>query len=163
MKKLLALPLLFILLCGFTSNWEEPFTDEQGLTWYTTLEDAHLNAEKSKKPIMALFTGSDWCKPCMALKKDVFETNRFAKWAKKNVVLLYLDYPIRKQMSKDFWKHNNGIKSTLKTSGLPVVVFFDAQRESEEAEFTYSEYGRIEGSVENETLFIDEAESFLKK
>jgi thiol-disulfide isomerase/thioredoxin len=36
---------------------------------------------KETKSILVYFTGSDWCKPCIALKKDFFETSAFDKYA----------------------------------------------------------------------------------
>jgi thiol:disulfide interchange protein len=56
--------------------------------WYEKLDDAVAASAKSGKPILADFTGSDWCHWCKLLKAEVFDTPEFATWAAKTVVLL---------------------------------------------------------------------------
>ena len=57
-------------------------------TWFTSLDLAQAEARKSGKPILADFTGSDWCPWCVKLRKEVFNTKQFKDWAAKSVVLL---------------------------------------------------------------------------
>ena len=56
--------------------------------WDENQAKALAEAKKSGKPILADFTGSDWCGYCIALKKEVFDTPVFKEWAAKNVILL---------------------------------------------------------------------------
>ena len=46
-----------------------------GDAWTTDLPAAKDTAKKENKLILMDFTGSDWCPPCVALKKQVFETD----------------------------------------------------------------------------------------
>ena len=62
MKKLFALTVLLGLSSGVFA----------GEGWLTNLEKAKALAKKDKKMILVEFTGSDWCPPCIALKKNVF-------------------------------------------------------------------------------------------
>ena len=55
--------------------------------WLTDYEKVYTKSVKENKPIMANFTGSDWCGWCKKLKKAVFDTKVFQDWASKNVVL----------------------------------------------------------------------------
>ena len=64
--------------------------------WHTDYEKATTLAKKTKRPILADFTGRDWCLMCKKLRKEVFETSAFKAWAKERVVLLELDYPTDK-------------------------------------------------------------------
>ena len=41
--------------------------------WMTDFEAAKVKAKAENKPMLLSFTGSDWCPPCMALKKNVFQ------------------------------------------------------------------------------------------
>jgi thioredoxin-related protein len=65
----------------------------QELKWETNLDVAMKISKKTKKPMLLFFTGSDWCGWCIRLQKEVLQTPEFAKWAKKNVVLVELDFP----------------------------------------------------------------------
>ena len=66
----------------------------QDLHWETDLENAKKIAKEENKNVLMYFTGSDWCAPCKALKKDFFYTEKFAEQANK-VVLLMIDLPFR--------------------------------------------------------------------
>ena len=68
----------------------------QELAWNNNLEKAVDISKKTKKPLMLFFTGSDWCGWCQRLQRDVFVKPEFIAWAKKNVILLELDFPRRK-------------------------------------------------------------------
>ena len=67
----------------------------QELTWETNLKKAAEVSMKTKKPLLLFFTGSDWCGWCIRLQNEVLKTPEFAAWAKKNVVLVELDFPRR--------------------------------------------------------------------
>ncbi len=48
---------------------------------------------KTGKPVLALFTGSDWCPHCRTLEERVLATPAFGQWAEEHVVLLMVDLP----------------------------------------------------------------------
>ena len=72
-------------------------TQEQSSGFHTLwLEDYQVALERSKsenKPVLISFAGSDWCKPCIKLTREVFETPVFEEFAKGQLVLLLLDFP----------------------------------------------------------------------
>ena len=63
------------------------------LKWYTNLEEAVKIATVNQKSILVDFTGSDWCIWCHRLDDEVFSKKEFSDWAKKNLVLVKLDFP----------------------------------------------------------------------
>ena len=73
------------------------------------------------------FTGSDWCGWCMKLKSEVFDTPEFKEWAKKNVVLLELDFPKQKQLPEELKKQNQELAQKNNIQGYPTILFFDAK------------------------------------
>jgi thioredoxin-related protein len=96
-----------------------------GLTWYLNYDEAKAVAKKENKPIVILFTGSDWCPPCKALKKEVLPNPLFRKEAGK-VILVLADFPRRKQLSPEQTRHNRTLASLfLGRSGLPTMVAVD--------------------------------------
>ena len=61
MGKILILILLFVVTI-FASD----------VKWAKDYNDGISIAKKQNKPMLVYFTGSDWCKPCVKLKKDFF-------------------------------------------------------------------------------------------
>lgn len=97
--------------------------------WLTNWDEAAKLAKDSKKPILAEFTGSDWCPPCKKLHAEVFGSEEFAKWAEKNVILLQLDYPKKAEQSDELKKQNAELKKKYGITGYPSVLFLDAAGE----------------------------------
>lgn len=61
--------------------------------WLTSYPDALAAAEETGKPVLAIFTGSDWCQHCRTLERNVLETPEFREWAADRVILLMIDLP----------------------------------------------------------------------
>ena len=61
--------------------------------WHTSYGDAMEMAEDTGRPVLTIFTGSDWCPHCRTLEDNVLETDTFLDWAEGNVVLLMIDLP----------------------------------------------------------------------
>ena len=97
------------------------------LVWYTELAKAQEASNKSKKPIFGFFTGSDWCGWCHKLQADVFAKDAFKEWAKKNVILLELDFPRRKQLPNDIAQQNMSLQQAFQVSGYPTIWMFFAE------------------------------------
>ncbi len=95
--------------------------------WLTNLEEAAEYAKDENKKILLVFTGSDWCRPCQYLHKDVFESEKFAKFANKNLVLVEMDFPrkAKNKISPEQSKYNNELKRKYKVKGFPTVVIMD--------------------------------------
>ena len=112
--------------CFDDTNWQQGPSD----AWFVNWDKAIAESKKSGKPIFALSTGSDWCGWCKKLKKDVLTTETFNDFAKKNLVLLYLDSP-RKPLPEAQTLHNRTICRELRLSGgVPSAAVFaaDARR-----------------------------------
>lgn len=63
---------------------------------FTSFDDISKKSEKDKKPILMVFSGSDWCKPCMQLKKDVIENGSFSEVESRSI-FVYVDFPYKKE------------------------------------------------------------------
>lgn len=61
--------------------------------WLTSYNDALAAAERTGRPILTVFTGSDWCLHCRKLEEKVLHTDTFTRWAEDRVVLLMIDLP----------------------------------------------------------------------
>ena len=65
--------------------------------WLTDLSAAQALAKSSNRPILAVFSGSDWCKPCIMYEQEVFAKPEFATYAKDKLVLAHFDFPRQKR------------------------------------------------------------------
>ena len=97
--------------------------------WHDSFENALQASRDTGRPILADFTGSDWCTWCIKLKKDVFETSEFKEWARENVILLELDYPKRAMQSTAIRKQNKALSDRYNISVYPTVLFLDSEGE----------------------------------
>lgn len=61
--------------------------------WLASYEEALASAGQSGRPILTVFTGSDWCVHCRTLEEKVLKTEVFTRWAADRVVLLMIDLP----------------------------------------------------------------------
>ena len=61
--------------------------------WLTNYEHAMAAAEETGRPVLSIFTGSDWCPHCVTLEKNVLDSDAFLSWAEDRVVLLMVDLP----------------------------------------------------------------------
>jgi len=61
--------------------------------WLTDHAEALAAAEETGRPVLTVFTGSDWCQHCRTLERNVLETEAFRDWAEERVVLLMVDLP----------------------------------------------------------------------
>lgn len=63
--------------------------------WGDDLDLARTAAALDGKPILVLFTGSDWCGPCKVLEQSVTETDPFLNGVSELAHLVRLDLPRR--------------------------------------------------------------------
>lgn len=61
--------------------------------WLTEYSAALEAAEETGRPVLTVFTGSDWCQHCRTLERNVLETETFRSWAQERVILLMIDLP----------------------------------------------------------------------
>jgi protein disulfide-isomerase len=138
---------------------------KDGLTWYTDVAKAYELNKKTKKPIFAFFTGSDWCGWCHRLEANVFHKPGFKEWAKSNVILLELDFPRNKKLPQALQDQNNGLQQFFKVQGFPTIWIFNMDKDAT-GKFSIAALGSLgypEGPRgHEETIFIQNATAVLK-
>jgi thioredoxin-related protein len=97
------------------------------LKWHTDKDKALAKAREEGRMVLADFTGSDWCGFCIKLDKEVFATEEFAEYAKKNLVLLKVDFPRRKELPAEQQAANNELRDQYKIRGYPTLVFLSKE------------------------------------
>jgi thioredoxin-related protein len=118
MKKLLFL----FLLINFTSQQINAQAFQHDI-----VESLEL-AKQSDKQILMIFSGSDWCKPCILLKETILTSTDFIDYSADNLVLLEVDFPYRKKnrLPKEQQEHNDALAEKYNKDGVfPRVILLD--------------------------------------
>ena len=133
---------LFVLIgtLSFGQATAETYTAENE-GWLVDINEAYEESQTTGKPILANFTGSDWCGWCKRLTKSVFIHDEFKTWASENVVLLELDYPRRKQLPANIKAQNANLQKAFGIRGYPSIHVFDLAKNAS-GEFAISALGK---------------------
>ena len=108
--------------------------------WSTDLEKAFEKAKAEKKAVLVEFTGSDWCPPCIAMRKNVFSRKDFVEAASKKYILVELDFPNADKAMKE---KNQPYADKYKIEGFPTVILFNSAGK-EFTRFYASEFPKTE-------------------
>lgn len=101
-------------------------TASSAAEFLTDFEQAKKTAAKLKRPIFALFTGSDWCPWCKQLAAEVLTTDLFREYAAANLVLFEADFPRQTQLAEELRKQNAALAERYGIAGFPTVLLLDA-------------------------------------
>lgn len=96
--------------------------------WETDFEKAKQRAATEHRFILLNFSGSDWCGPCISLRREIFESAAFKEFADNNLVLLNADFPRLKknQLAKDQQKKNDLLADKYNRQGhFPYTILLD--------------------------------------
>ena len=94
-------------------------------SWVADLGAAQAQAKATNRPIVAVFSGSDWCKPCIMYEQEVFAKPEFREFAKGRLVLAHFDFPRQKknQPTATQLKLNEAAAAQLNREGdFPLAV-----------------------------------------
>ncbi len=94
-------------------------------SWLTDVPQAQTQAAKEKKLVLLDFTGSDWCGWCIKLHKEVFSQPAFNDYAKKNLVLVTVDFPMKKKLSAAQKQANDALAKKYNIQGYPTIIVLD--------------------------------------
>ena len=128
LRLLLAAAALLTVACSKSSTAQETTNASASSKsgWLTSLAKAQQEAKEQNKMLLMDFTGSDWCGYCIALDKEVFSKPEFKEYASKNLVLLELDFPRRKELPAETSEQNQRLAIQYQIQGFPTIVVFDA-------------------------------------
>lgn len=117
MKKILFLSILVALIFEVHAQ-----------KWETSFEIAKNRSEKEGKNIVLVFSGSDWCIPCIKLEKFIWESTEFKDYSESHFVMLHADFPKKKAnaLPKEQQEQNDKLAELYNKQGLfPLVVLLD--------------------------------------
>ena len=99
--------------------------------WFVNWVKAVAEAKKTGRKLFVLNTGSDWCGWCKKLRADVLESGKFKAYARKNLVLVYLDSPRQNPLPADQQAHTQAVRGKLQFGGgVPCAKIVDSDGEN---------------------------------
>lgn len=113
------------------------------LNWIPTYKEALKKAKKERKIVLIYFTGSDWCGPCKTLDQELFSTEKFKTLADKELVLLEVDIPRRKDLvAPAKMKENLILQKKYKVKSFPnlMMVNYRGKKLGEKKGLIITEY-----------------------
>jgi len=102
------------------------FSAMAGEEWLTDFNKAKKEAAEKKLPILADFSGSDWCGWCIKLDKEVFSQKEFKEFAKEKLILFLADFPREKELKAEVKAQNEQLRKAYGIEGFPTVLLLDA-------------------------------------
>lgn len=116
MKNILFFLFLIATTFGYSQNWN------------TNFDETTAKAERENKNILLVFSGSDWCGPCIKLEKIVWKSPEFQAEADKNWVIYRADFPNKRknQPPPDMVESNNKLAEKYNKNGIfPLVLLLN--------------------------------------
>ena len=107
-----------LLLCVSLSSWAQELHDPQ---------KAFQVSADTGRPVLLIFSGSDWCAPCIRFEKSILSGETFQAYAKEHLVILKADFPQRKKLPREQVKQNQALAEKYNPQGLfPHVVLLSS-------------------------------------
>lgn len=97
--------------------------------WLTNLNQAKKIAVEKNELILLNFSGSDWCGPCMRMRKEIFGSSEFKSFANDRLVLVNADFPRSKKnkLSKEQAAENDSMAEQYNSNGkFPFTLLLTA-------------------------------------
>ena len=93
--------------------------------WAPDFASAQETAAKEGKHVVLVFSGSDWCAPCIKLDREIWQSDAFQKGADADFVFYRADFPRKKENKLDpgLTEANNKLAEAYNQRGaFPLVV-----------------------------------------
>ena len=98
--------------------------------WLTNMQEAKALAQREHRHILLNFSGSDWCGPCILLRKEILDAPAFSQLADTTLELVNADFPRMKknQLSKEQQTLNDQLADQYNAKGqFPLTLLLTAE------------------------------------
>lgn len=117
MKKYNIFLFLMIGTIGFSQSWKTSFTE------------AKAQAAVESKNILLVFSGSDWCAPCIKLDKTIWQSEEFKSESAQKWVIYKADFPKKKAnlLPAELTESNKKLAEQYNKAGnFPLVLLLNS-------------------------------------
>jgi thioredoxin-related protein len=114
---------------------------------------AFSTATTTGKDILLIFSGSDWCIPCIRFEKKILTDSAFRLFASANLILLEADFPQRKKIPDSLRTAYETLAAKFNSEGeFPHLVLLGPERHL---------LGTVPAADQSAAEFITTIKSFL--
>ncbi|MDB4725605.1 VWA domain-containing protein [Akkermansiaceae bacterium] len=103
-------------------------------------EEARSEATAAEKPLLLIFTGSDWSPLSITFEEEILSHEVYQKWEKKTVIPLVIDLP-RTGIDAETRRVNRALASRFQIAAYPTAIFLEAKEETELGRLTHDDKG----------------------
>ena len=96
----------------------------------TDPDQAFGQARQEGKKVLLVFSGSDWCIPCIHFEKKVLADSAFLQYAREHLVVLNADFPQRKQVAPKLTVKYDSLAARFDQEGaFPKIVLLNSDKQ----------------------------------
>lgn len=96
-------------------------------TWLTDYRKAQSITAQTQRDMLISFTSFDSSEWCQKLKKEVYDTEAFKDYARKNLVLVQCDFPTTTEQPPEVKTQNQSLAEGFNIKGYPQLVLINAK------------------------------------
>lgn len=103
-----------------------------GQEWVGDYDKVVALAKTEDKPIVLVFSGSDWCAPCIKLNNNIWKSEDFISYSSEHYILYKADFPRKKtnKLPEEKIKSNQLLAEKYNPRGyFPLVVILNKNEE----------------------------------
>jgi len=93
-----------------------------GFAWEYTLQDALTSAVLWNRPVVLVFTGSDWSPRSIKLDKEIFSNTTFANWFGDSFSPCNADFPQRRPLPDATLAENTALAMKFNVKHFPTLI-----------------------------------------
>lgn len=108
---------LVFVICASAASLQAELSE----AWSEDYESSMKLAKEENKPVLLLFTGSDWCPPCQYMERNVYTTEAFEDFADEHLVLVKADFLRRTKQAPDVARQNSALAGEYGIEAFPTV------------------------------------------
>jgi thioredoxin-related protein len=91
-------------------------------TWLTDYRKAQSISAQSQRDLLLSFTSFDSSEWCRKLDAEIYQQEAFKEYAKKNLVLVRIDFPKSKDQPAELKTQNQSLAEAYNIRGYPTMV-----------------------------------------
>ncbi|MEN7546658.1 FAD:protein FMN transferase [Rapidithrix thailandica] len=96
---------------------------------FHSADTAFLQASEKNQAVLLVFSGSDWCAPCIRFDKTILQNEAFQHFSQSTLTILKADFPQRKKLSKHIREQNDQLAETYNPQGyFPHILLLNSNR-----------------------------------
>lgn len=93
--------------------------------WMQDVEAGFGKAQRERKDVLMLFTGSDWCPPCIKLDEEILSQDEFLAEVTQRFVLIKLDFPRNHPQDETIAAQNQQWAREFGVDSFPTLFLLD--------------------------------------